>query len=354
MNFRRLSLLLIVISLLLSGCIDTGLQTGIDQSTNQPEEQTADWYSLYFSQPGSPQAEQQRGGPDEALAQAIDQAHISVEASLYDLNLWSIRDALLDARRRGLQVRVVTESDHLDREEIQDLITAGIPVLGDRREGLMHDKFLIIDRYEVWTGSMNLTLNGAYHNDNNLLRIRSTRLADDYLTEFEEMFTHDLFGDASVADTPYPQLSINGTPLQVYFSPDDGAAAHLVDTLQSAEESIYFLTFSLTSDPISQALLDAHRRGLDVAGVIEKGQSDNAGSDYQGLLDAGIDVRLDTNPANMHHKVMIIDGQVVITGSYNFSRSAEERNDENVLVIENKGLAAAYMQEFDRIYNNGR
>lgn len=354
MPLKRIILSLILISLLFTGCTQTGLQTDHDMTDSQAEEVIADWYTVYFSQPGSPQAEKQRGGPDEALAQAIDQAHISVEVAIYDLNLWSIRDALLDAQRRGVQVRVVTESDHLDRQEIQDLVAADIPVLGDRREGLMHNKFVIIDRYEVWTGSMNLTLNGAYHNDNNLLRLRSTRLADDYLTEFEEMFTKDLFGDAAIADTPYPDLTINGTPLQVYFSPDDCAATYLVDALQSAEHSIYFLTFSLTLDPISQALLDAHQRGLDVAGVIEKGQSGNAGSDYQSLLDAGIDVRLDDNPANMHHKVIVIDERVVITGSYNFSRSAEERNDENVLIIEHNGLAAAYMQEFDRIYNNGR
>ena len=92
---------------------------------------------------------------------------------MYDLNLWSIRDALLAAHRRGVTVQVVAESDNLDRDEFQELIAAGIPIIGDRSEALMHNKFVIIDRHEVWTGSMNFTLNGAYHNDNNFKKIFS-------------------------------------------------------------------------------------------------------------------------------------------------------------------------------------
>jgi phosphatidylserine/phosphatidylglycerophosphate/cardiolipin synthase-like enzyme len=310
-----------------------------------------DWYELYFSRPNSGEADKQRGGPDAVLVSAIDQAHFSVDAAIYDLSLWSVRDALLEAHRRGVQVRLVTESDNMDSEELQELVQAGIPVLGDRREGLMHDKFFIIDRYEVWTGSMNMTLNGAYHNDNNLLRLRSNRLAEDYLTEFEEMFTSDLFGDASIANTPYTSLNINGTPVEVYFSPDDGVEEHVVAAINGAQHSVYFMTFSLTSDPVSQTMIKAFQRGVDVAGVIERGQADNAGSDYQALLDAGVDVRLDGNPGNMHHKVILIDGQVVITGSYNFSRSAEARNDENLLVLHNPQLTAQFMQEFDRVYD---
>jgi len=254
------------------------------------------------------------------------------------------------AAETGCTVRYTRVGSIYVARTMLGLIAAGIPVLGDRREGLMHDKFFIIDRYEVWTGSMNMTLNGAYHNDNNLLRLSSSRLAEDYQTEFEEMFTGDLFGDASKADTPYPSLDINGTPVQVYFSPDDGVEQHVVEAIHQAQHSVYFLTFSLTSDAVSEALLNAYKRGLDVAGVIESGQAGNEGSDYQALLDAGVDVRLDGNPANMHHKVILIDGEVLITGSYNFSRSAEMRNDENLLVVHNPQLVAQFMQEFDRIY----
>jgi phosphatidylserine/phosphatidylglycerophosphate/cardiolipin synthase-like enzyme len=234
------------------------------------------------------------------------------------------------------------------------LIAAGIPVLGDRHEALMHHKFAIIDHYEVWTGSMNLTLNGAYHNNNNLIWIRSTRLAKDYQTEFDEMFVDDLFGDASPANTPYPSLTIDNTRVDVFFSPDDGVQAQIVALINQAQESVYFLAFAFTADPIRDALIAAQGRGVVVGGVIETDQASGQGGDYESLLNAGINVRLDGNGKNMHHKVFIIDGQIVVTGSYNFSRSAEENNDENTLALYSTEIAALYLEEFDKVFANGR
>jgi phosphatidylserine/phosphatidylglycerophosphate/cardiolipin synthase-like enzyme len=329
------------------------LPTACDQTLPTPAaavETVEDWYSIYFSDPTGPNADTQRDGPDAALTAAIDEARISVDAAMYDLNLWSIRGALIDAHRRGVAVRVVAESDNLDRDEIQELIEVGIEVLGDRREGLMHNKFMVIDRYEVWTGSMNFTLNGAYHNDNHLVRIRSSRLAEDYLTEFEEMFRLDLFGEASIANTPYPLVNIDGTPIEVFFSPDDGTQSRLVELIQQAEESVYLLAFAFTADPIAEALLNAHRRGVEVVGIVETSQASGTGGDFFRLADAGVRIELDGNPKNMHHKVIIIDGGIVALGSYNFSRSAEERNDENTLIIHNSDIANLFVIEFERIY----
>jgi len=309
-----------------------------------------EWYSLYFSDPTGPNADTQRNGPDEALAEAIDGAHVSVDAAMYDLNLWSVRNALIDAHQRGVAVRVVVESDNRDRDVVQDLIDAGIEVLGDRREALMHDKFVVIDAYEVWTGSMNFTLNGAYHNNNNLIRIRSVPLAEDYEKEFEEMFVLDLFGGNSIADTPNPVVSVGGTSIEVYFSPDDGTQARLVALIDEADTSIYMLAYSFTADPIADALLAASGRGVTVAGVVETTQASGTGGDFTRLVDEGVNLELDGNPKNMHHKVLIIDGETVVLGSYNFSGSAEERNDENTLIIHNAEIAALFMEEFNRIY----
>jgi phosphatidylserine/phosphatidylglycerophosphate/cardiolipin synthase-like enzyme len=167
---------------------------------------------VYFTDPDAPYAGTLRGGPDEALAQSIRQARLSVDIAMDSLNLWSVRDALIAAHRRGVVVRVVVESDNLDSEEIQELLDQGIPVVDDLGTGLMHNKFAIIDRLEVWTGSMNLTLNGAYRSDNNLIRIRSAKLAQNYLVEFEEMFLDHQFGSASPANTPNPILIVDGAP----------------------------------------------------------------------------------------------------------------------------------------------
>jgi phosphatidylserine/phosphatidylglycerophosphate/cardiolipin synthase-like enzyme len=349
LHSAKLSRAVIVLVLLAS--------TGCQQRTATlppPGTTTPAAFSIYFTDPKKPTADSYRGGPDTDLAKAIEQARLSVDIAIYDLNLWSIRDALLKAYRRGVAVRVITESDNLDEAEIQDLKNAGIPVLGDRRGGLMHNKYVVIDRSEIWTGSMNFTTTDGYLNNNNLLRIRSSRLAEDYTVEFNEMFQDDLFGPDVRAATPYPEVTIDGIPVAVYFSPDDGAQAHLVELLNGAQRSIYFLAFSWTSDDLTNAVLERAQNGVVVAGVMEESQvQSNIGSDYDRFQQAGLDVRLDGNSRNMHHKVIIIDEKIVVTGSYNFTNSAEEFNDENVLVLHDPGLAAQFLIEFQQIYADG-
>jgi phosphatidylserine/phosphatidylglycerophosphate/cardiolipin synthase-like enzyme len=340
-------------ALALAGCEDQGLSSVPMAELTRPL--AGDWYSVYFTQPGNPAMQGYRGGPDQNLADAIGKARLSVDVAVLDLDLWSLRDALIAAHRRGVAVRLVVESDYLDGKEIQELRQAGIPVLGDRREGLMHNKFAVIDRAEVWTGSMNHTVSESYRNNNNLIRLHSSRLAEDYTAEFEEMFDDDLFGPGSPANTPYPAFSVNGAQVKVYFSPDDGVTQRLVELILSAEESVYFLAYSLTSDDLAEALLERHQAGVEIAGVMEARQVEsNTGSDYDRLRVAGIDVRLDGNPDNMHHKVLIIDGQTVVTGSFNFSRSAEERNDENTLVLRDPEIAALYLREFEAVYSEAQ
>ncbi|KPK88431.1 MAG: hypothetical protein AMJ88_19030, partial [Anaerolineae bacterium SM23_ 63] len=257
---------------------------------------------------------------------------------------------LIRAHMRGVRVRVVTDSDHEDEAEIVDLRGVGILVIGDQREPLMHHKFIVIDGVEVWTGSMNYTVSGAYRNNNNLIRIRSSRVGQDYTREFEEMFLEDRFGALSETDTPYPVLTIDGIQVEVYFSPDDGVEDRIVDVLRGAEESIDFMVYTFTSDALAEVILERAKGGVDVRGVIEKDQASNPGSDYERLRQAGLDVRLDSNPRNMHHKVIIIDGSIVITGSFNFSRSAEEHNDENILILYDVGVSQEYLLEFKRIF----
>ena len=293
--------------------------------------------------------------PYENFAAAIDQARLSVDVAAYSLNLWSIRDAIIHAHQRGVVVRMVMESDNMDSDEVQQILDAGIPIVGDQREGLMHDKFVVIDRSEVWTGSMNYTTNGAYEDNNNLIRIRSIQVAEDYTTEFDEMFIENLFGPDDRAATPNPSLTIDGTPVEVYFSPDDGVAAHILTLLQGAQESIYFLAYSFTSNDLGDAIRQRAADGLTVAGVMDDGQvNSNQGTEYDPFEQAGLDVRRDGNPGLMHDKVIIIDRKIVITGSYNFSTSAEERNDENVFIIHNAYVAAQYMEEFQKVYDQAQ
>lgn len=339
---------------LLSGCLhqEVVLLQPLPTATRPVPGQIGEHFRVYFSRPEDPASRAYRGGPDEQLVRALDQALFQVDMAVYDLNLWSVRDALIRAHRRGVQVRLVADQDHLDGKEFQQLLDAGIPIRADTGEGLMHHKFVILDGSEVWTGSMNLTVNGAYRNDNHLLRVRSRRLAENYTAEFEEMFDHGFFGPDVLENTPYPVLDLDGIRVETYFSPDDRAEAAVLNALGSARERIDFLAFAFTSDPIGRELRESASRGVRVRGVFDSSQLGSGwGSEYGGLLKAGIPVCRDSRVEKMHHKVMVIDGRIVICGSYNFSRSAEEINDENLLIIDDPGLAAEFVGEFERLYS---
>lgn len=313
------------------------------------------WFQLYFTDPSNPLSAQKTGGIDLPLAAAIDNAKLSVDVAIYSLSLNSIRDALIRAHDRGVQVRMVMESENMDRSDPQKLKDAGIPILGDRREGLMHDKFVVIDGSEVWAGGMNYTDSGAYEDNNVMMRIRSVKMAENYTTEFEEMFVDDLFGDNIRAATPNPRVTIDGTPVDVYFSPDDGVQDILVDIVGAAQESIYFMAFSFTADPLGQVILSRAESGVTVAGVMDEEQvKSNQGTEFDAFRRAGLDVYIDGNPGQMHHKIMIVDESIVIVGSYNFTNSAETRNDENLLVIYNQEIAAQFLEEFKRVYERAK
>ena len=242
------------------------------------------------------------------------------------------------------------ESTNMDRSDPQRLIEAGIPVIGDNRDGLMHDKFIVIDRSEVWMGSMNFTDSGAYDDNNNLMRIHSTKMAENYTKEFEEMFLDNRFGEDVVPETPNPTIIFEGTRIDVYFSPDDGTLAGLVPVLQSAQESIYFLAYSFTSNQLGEIVRQKAQAKLKIAGVMDDEQvRSNQGTEFDPFRQADLDIRLDGIDGLMHHKVFIVDEKIVVMGSYNFSQSAEQRNDENLLIIYDPVIAEQFLFEFQRV-----
>jgi phosphatidylserine/phosphatidylglycerophosphate/cardiolipin synthase-like enzyme len=262
----------------------------------------------------------------------------------------SVRNALINAHERGATVRVVMESSNMDRSDPQRLIEAGIPVIGDHRDGLMHDKFIIIDKSEVWLGSMNFTDGGAYDDNNNLMRIHSTKMAENYLKEFEEMFADNQFGEQVVPETPHPTITIDNTRTDTYFSPDDGVLAALVPVLDSAQESIYFLAYSFTANQLGEIVRQKAEAGLTVAGVMDEEQvKSNQGTEFDPFRQANLDVRMDGIEGLMHHKVFIVDEKIVVLGSYNFSQSAELRNDENLIVIYDPVIARLFLIDFLRV-----
>ncbi|PKL75152.1 MAG: hypothetical protein CVV27_16840, partial [Candidatus Melainabacteria bacterium HGW-Melainabacteria-1] len=297
--------------------------------------------------------------PSVALAELIGSAKRSVDIAAFELDNHTIRDAILKAHADGRKVRVVTDSDYAHEPDLQALITAGIEVIEDKRSGLMHNKFVVIDHgtpeAAVWTGSMNMTDNCVTKNNNNSLLIRSPELAANFHMEFEEMFVAKAFGITSPNAVPHPRVTVGKTLIETHFAAEGRVAGKVAEALNRAEQSIHFMAFSFTHDAIGQVVaqkLTDPERPVTVRGVFEKTGSGTQYSEYGKLKALGADVRTDGNPKILHHKVFVIDGKTVITGSFNFSDSADQKNDENLLIIEDPELAKQYLAEFNRVYQN--
>lgn len=130
--------------------------------------------------------------------------------------------------------------------------------------------------------------------------------------------------------------------VQIYFSPNGGCTAAITAALDGAQRTILVQAYSFTSVPIAKALKAAKERGVDVRVILDKSQRSERYTTADYLANAGIPVWIDEKPAIAHSKVMVIDGKVVITGSFNFTRAAEGSNVENVVILRSEQVAGVY------------
>ncbi len=315
------------------------------------------WYEIYFTDPDCPPEAERTGGLDDLIAADLLQAQTQVDIAAYDLDAPPIVNALITLKERGIPVRIVTDEDNGDLDSIRRLRRNGLSVIEDKRSGLMHNKFIIIDGHIVYTGSLNYTTNGVYCNNNNLVRIDSSRLAANYIAEMDEMADERQFGPTSPQNTPREQLTIEGVAVENYFSPELKVAPIIADAVSQAKEEILFMAFSFTAEQIGEAMLARAAAGVDVRGVFETVGSSSEYSYYGPMRISelpNIQVRQDGNRRVMHHKVIILDRETVIFGSFNFSESANSRNDENTLIIHDPVFASYFVEEFERVWQEGQ
>jgi phosphatidylserine/phosphatidylglycerophosphate/cardiolipin synthase-like enzyme len=324
--------------------------TGVPQTSEGP------WYKVFFSTPRYPdKPEYHAGGIDQQLVAFIDGATRTVDIAIYDFDLENVANALASAAGRGVRVRMVTDTDTLTNDDpkivkaFSIVRKAKIPIVDDQRPAIMHDKFVVVDEAAVWSGSWNFTDGDTYRLNNNAIRIESAELAQNYTTEFEQMFVERKFGPNKLSSTPHPTMNIAGVRVENYFSPRERVTDRIVSRLQRAEQSIHFLAFSFTSKPIGGALIERVQAGVEVQGVVETTGSETDSSMFRPMKSAKVDVLQDGNPYVMHHKVFIIDRKTVIFGSFNFSNNAERDNDENLLIVDDPALAQAFEAEFQRV-----
>jgi phosphatidylserine/phosphatidylglycerophosphate/cardiolipin synthase-like enzyme len=370
MSRRNTILLAIVIAVLFVGAALVGVllqSRTTEEQASIPAPSPSGWYEVRFTTPqrtGTPPSGSS-GRLDERLVQIIDGAQQSVDIASYDFGLDNVADAVIRAHKRGVDVRMVTDTDNLENKPLQRVIEAGVPVVDDKRRALMHHKFAVIDGRTLVTGAWNFAERDTYRHNNNTVIFDSSALARNFTSEFEKMFTSRTFGPTKPKTVPNPVVEQSGTRVETRFASEQEVVPEILDRLDSAQSSIAFMAFSFTLDDIGQALLERSKNGVQVWGVIESTGSETQFSEFTPLkgltrhgeqppfpaCNAGPPVLQDGNPFLMHHKVFVIDEQTVIFGSFNFTANAANDNDEALLIVDDPEMARQFLAEFCRVYN---
>ena len=335
--------------------------TLVAPATPVPQIDTAvqgDWWEVYFADwQNMDDPENYAGSIEEVIIGKIDAAQESIHIASFEFDLTPVAEALIRAHDRGVEILWVTDDEHgLEADEepghgqFEMLMDEGIEVRDDGRGALMHNKFWIFDRKTVWTGSTNITENGIFDQDNNVIVVHSPALAEIYEREFDEMWNGE-FGPRSTSTVDQQSVVVDGSKIQVLFAAEDEVMDYILPYLADAQSSIRFMAFSFTYDLMEDVITDRYENGVDVMGVYEKTGSSTEYSELGDMYCSGMKVRRDGNGGFLHHKVVVVDERIVITGSLNFSDNANDSNDENVIIIDNADIAALYLQEFDRVWN---
>jgi len=344
---------------------------------------TAENIEIYM---GPPQAE----APDnllDVIVGFIRGAQKRLDIAVQEIDNKEIADAVIQAKQRGVRVRIVLEADYLtvprfrpnpyerkgvneaNREIHNAILRSAIKVNSDFNPKIFHQKFIIRDGKSLLTGSTNFTETGVERNLNHVVVMHDEKIAKIYGREYREI-QQGHFGRLSEGRDPKPKVvAVSGVPVKVLFAPDHNPEMEIAKQMAKARERIDFAIFTFAeSSAIDDQMLMAARAGVRVKGVLDAKQANQKWAAAKHLLHKeNIDIRTaptKTSLGKLHHKLMVIDRQVVIAGSFNYTGPANLLNDENIMVIgeheieeagarENqKKLAEFALNEIERIYND--
>jgi len=261
-------------------------------------------------------------------------ADLVVTSTSLDCAFFRLTDPAILAALRSRKSRVF-----LDDGQTQKV--SGLHLRDDQHPALMHNKFCIVNETTVWMGSYNPTVAGKFDR-NDVLVLQSPLVAHWYQDEFDELWAGQSHGGLVRRSG---QLMRNNGSVDVRFCPEDNCQALVLSAMQDAKNAILFMTYSFTDSVLGDQLMAARARGVEVRGIADP--TFRSRGVYPSLTAAGIPVLFDPRPGLLHHKLFIIDGAVVITGSYNPTRNGAERNDENVLMYTSAGVAQQYREYFE-------
>lgn len=289
----------------------------------------------------------------------IDKSKTSIDMAIYGYNnVPKIREALINAKNRGVKIRIVYDIDNNDKNYYKDTLALVNIIKNSSCDStdistkpfIMHNKFIIFDNKTVFTGSANLSPSDlSNYNSNAFIIIKSEKVSKLYKDEFEQMYQGKFH--TSKIKTPDNKYAIGATVLSVYFSPQDNVIkSQIIPLVNKSKTSIYMPTFLITHRELTSALISAKKRGVKIKVIIDAANASNKYSKHQQLRDNGIEVKVENYAGKMHAKTMIIDEKYVVIGSMNFSRSGEEKNDENTVILNNPQIAKFLIKQFNIIW----
>jgi len=420
---HRLSAL--ALAVLCSGCTAAAqYQPWTEATLPQPEGITASFNQRSGASYISPLTGERRDGDnlEQQLIAGIAAAQREVLLAVQELTLPAIAEALIERHRAGLTVKVVLENNYSEpwsrqhpaglepqqqqrlrrlkalgwADAVALLERAGVPLLDDRADGsagsgLMHHKFLVIDRQRVFTGSANFTSSGIHGdagqassrgNVNHLLQLESPELAALFAGEFEQLWGD---GPGRHSDSRFglgkrsrslQQVQLGEARIGVLFAPHrrhdpDHGIALIRQQLDQAKRSIDLALFVFSAQELADLLAIKRDQGVEIRVLVDPGFAHRSYSewlDLQGLAITDHRCRLEAGNKpwakplqtvgtprlprgdKLHHKFAVIDGKTVITGSFNWSPAAAHTNDETLLVIHSPTVAAHFSREMDRLW----
>lgn len=320
---------------------------------------------------------------EKVIVDFIDGAVKKLDVAVQELENRAITEALIRARQRKVTVSIVLEADYLsvtramaepfvakgsneDNRFLHDaILRANIKVRTDYNTNIFHQKFIVRDRKELLTGSTNFTPTGVSSNLNHIIIIRDETVAKTYQREFREI-SQGHFGKRNEGHDETPaEVTVSNVPVKVLFAPDHNPEMEIMKQIAKAKTRVDFAIFTFSnSSGIDDQLILAKNANINVRGVMDSKAANQDWAARHPLKANGVELHLikRASKANkLHHKLMVIDEQVIIGGSFNYTGPANKLNDENIIILgdlhstnaasitSQKKLAGFALAEIDRI-----
>ncbi len=279
----------------------------------------------------------------EILINLIKDTNKTIDCAVYDITSRDVVDAFKSEKQQGTEIRIVTDKARSQTKSslIGELKLSGISVLISPSESsYMHNKFCVFDGNIVLIGSTNFTNNSFFESYNNILVFKNNpKLAETLKRKIDSFYLGNFSKDSTVlGETISPEFSI-------YFCPNKNCKTQVLNQISNAEESIVCMMYSFTLDEFGDALVEEKKTGTNIKIILETQQTSQY-SEYEKLKAEGIEVIEDNQAFLMHNKYCVFDGNIVTTGSMNFSNNGTNNNDETLVIIKDQNIAEKYYNNF--------